>query len=358
MDSVTQFVLGAGVGMAVLGPKIGARRAALAGGVLGTLPDLDVFWPFEDPVAAFVLHRSATHSLVMHALATPILGEALRFVAAPLRAERARAYAAVFLCLATHALLDAMTIYGTRLFWPLWPEPVGLGSIFIIDPLYTVPLLVVTLWALGTRAWNARLARALTVALVVSTAYLGWAAVAQSIARARAGDALAASGFVPERLMATPTPLNTLFWRAIAIEGERYFNLYVPLLADRGAITVYAHPRGPASGCLAGNGAAATLAAFAQGFYRIEADGRTLAHADLRMGLTPGYVFRFIVAEHKGVRFEPVPPRRIASNVEAPGDLAWLWAGIVGRRALRPAETAAAVDLAALPARPSVTAVC
>jgi inner membrane protein len=172
--------------------------------------------------------------------------------------------------------------------------------------------------------------------------------LAQSIAQARAGDALAARRVAAERLIATPTPFNTLFWRAIAIDSGRYFNIYVPLLADTGAITVYAHPRGPASGCLAGNGAAATLAAFARGFYRIEADGRTLAHADLRMGLTPGYVFRFIVAEHNGARFEPVPPRRIASSPQAPGDIAWLWAGIAGRRALRPAEAAASVDLAAL----------
>ena len=358
MDSVTQFVLGAGVGMAVLGPKIGARRAALAGGVLGTLPDLDVFWPFEDSVSAFVLHRSATHSLVMHALVTPILGEALRRIAQPLRAERVRAYAAVFLCLTTHALLDALTVYGTRLLWPLWPDPVGLGSIFIIDPLYTLPLLVVTLWALGTRAWNARLARALAIALVVSTAYLGWAALAQAIARERAEIALAAAGIVPDRLIATATPFNTLFWRVIAVEGERYFNVYIPIIADPSMISLYAHPRGPASGCLAGNGAAATLAAFAQGFYRIESDGRTLAHADLRMGLTPGYVFRFIVAEHRDGRFVPVAPQRVGSERQAPGDLAWLWAGIAGRRTLRPAEAAAAVDFAALPPRLSSAAVC
>ena len=39
MDSLTQLALGAGVGAAVLGRRIGPRRAAAAGAVLGTLPD-------------------------------------------------------------------------------------------------------------------------------------------------------------------------------------------------------------------------------------------------------------------------------------------------------------------------------
>ncbi len=148
MDSLTQLVLGAGVGAAVLGKPLGPRRAAVLGGILGTLPDLDVFFPFDDPVESFVLHRGATHSLIVHAVVTPLIAEPLVRFVKPLKGERLRVYAAVFLCFATHALLDAMTIYGTRLFWPVWPEPLGAGSIFIIDPLYTLPLLVAFVWAL------------------------------------------------------------------------------------------------------------------------------------------------------------------------------------------------------------------
>ncbi|MBO6510809.1 MAG: metal-dependent hydrolase, partial [Roseibium sp.] len=43
MDSITQFVLGAAVSTACLGKTLGPRKAALIGGVLGTVPDLDVF---------------------------------------------------------------------------------------------------------------------------------------------------------------------------------------------------------------------------------------------------------------------------------------------------------------------------
>ncbi len=41
MDSITQAVLGATVGEAVLGKKTGAKAAGL-GAIIGTIPDLDV----------------------------------------------------------------------------------------------------------------------------------------------------------------------------------------------------------------------------------------------------------------------------------------------------------------------------
>ena len=45
------------------------------------------------------------------------------------------------LTLLAHPVLDAFTVYGTQLLLPFSDYPAGLGSIFIIDPLFTVPLL-------------------------------------------------------------------------------------------------------------------------------------------------------------------------------------------------------------------------
>lgn len=346
MDTITQFSLGACIGAAVLGRRMGLRKAAVTGGVLGIVPDADVFWPFDGPVDSFVLHRSLTHSLPVHALVTPVIAEGMRRFAGSLRDARWQTYLAVFLCLTTHALLDGLTVYGTRLFWPLWPEALGLGSIFIIDPLYTLPLLLATLWALFRKRWTAGFGRAVAAALALSTAYLGWTAAAQQIAYARAERVLAAAAVSPERVIATPTPFNSLFWRVIAVDGGRYFNIYVPLLGDEKAVTAYAHPRQRASvECLERNGAVATLSAFTDGFYQFETRDGALVIADLRMGLTPRYVFRFVVAEHGGAGLVGIAPRRIESEPVSPGDIDWLEAGILGRRAVRPAEADAAVDI-------------
>ena len=346
MDSLTQIVLGAGVGAAVLGPRIGPRKAAVIGGVLGTLPDLDVLFPFDDPIDSFTLHRGASHAFFVQAMVTPIFGEALVRLFEGLRDQRWRSYLAVFLIFVTHAIVDALTIYGTRVFWPFLPDPVGSGSIFIIDPLYTLPLLFVVIWALWRSSWSPRFGKALAAALVVSTAYLGWGLAAQQVVQNRAHRLLAEAGIQPDRLLATPTPFNTLFWKVIAIEDARYFNLYVPVFGGREQITAYVHPRGTGRvGCIADLEALAKLAAFSDGFYRLDEQAGEIRVSDLRMGMTPNYVFSFAVAERSGEGMQPIPPERRRDARSAEGDLDWLIANLSGEPAPRPAELSAVADL-------------
>lgn len=347
MDSLTQFALGAGVGLAVLSRRIGPRKAALTGGVLGTLPDLDVLFPFDDPIDSFILHRGASHSFFVHALVTPIFGEALLRLFKGLREERLRCYLAVYLIFVTHAIIDALTIYGTRIFWPLFPEPVGSGSVFIIDPLYSLPLLFVMIWAFFRSSWSPGFGRSVTVALVLSTAYMGWGLVAQQWAKNRAETILAEAGIVPDRLMASPTPFNTLFWKAIAIDGDRYVNLYVPLFGPREQVTAYLHPRGTERlGCLGDLEALQKLASFSDGFYRLEQVDEEILVSDLRMGMTPNYVFRFAVAEVTPEGLEEMAPERRRNERSAEGDIDWLVANLSGEAALRPVEAAQVVELA------------
>jgi len=68
MDSLTQMVLGAAVGQAVLGKKIG-NRAVLWGAIAGTIPDLDVIpGYFMDEITALGFHRGFSHSLFFVAI--------------------------------------------------------------------------------------------------------------------------------------------------------------------------------------------------------------------------------------------------------------------------------------------------
>src|SRR5690554_4135784 len=74
MDSLTQIVLGAAVGEAVLGKKVG-NKAMLYGAIAGTIPDLDVYAShFTDTVSALAIHRGFTHSIVFSVLFAPIFG--------------------------------------------------------------------------------------------------------------------------------------------------------------------------------------------------------------------------------------------------------------------------------------------
>jgi inner membrane protein len=351
MDSVSQVVLGACIGTAVLGRRIGVRKAAITGGLLATLPDLDIFWPNDDPVDRFVSHRSATHSLITHTLVTPLLAEGLRRLYAALKDDRLRVYVAVFLCLTTHALLDSFTIYGTQLFWPIWPEPLGLGSIFIIDPLYTLPLLFVTLWALLRNQWSPRFAKSLVWAFVLSSAYLGWTVIAQYVVEDRSRQILAASGKDFDKLIATPTPFNSLFWHTIALDGNKYHNLYVPVFAADDKVVVDVYQRWPDSlACWLGkatreDGVTRTLSKFSKDFYLVDIVDGEVIFSDLRMGLVHAFAFTFAVAEVVENEIRPVAPRHINGVRQYPGDLEWLWAGIRGQKTIRPVEIAKFRDI-------------
>ena len=74
MDSLTQIVLGAAVGEAVLGKKVG-NKAMLYGAIAGTIPDLDTFvGKFFDTITEIEIHRGFSHSIVFAILFAPVFG--------------------------------------------------------------------------------------------------------------------------------------------------------------------------------------------------------------------------------------------------------------------------------------------
>jgi len=346
MDSLTQFVLGAAVSTALLGRKVGPRKAALIGGALGTLPDLDVFLPFDDAVDSFVYHRGWTHSVFVHALATPLIGEGLLRLFKGLRDHRWLVWATVFLCLSTHAAIDAMTVYGTRIFWPLYPDPVGVGSVFIIDPLYTLPLLAVVIWALCRKTWTARLRNGVAAALFFSTGYLGLSAGIQAHVESRAQQLFQENGVAPDRVYAIATPFNILFWKVIGLREDSYHNLYLSLFDGPGPAEIYTHPRHPELvACLEDSPAFQKLEWFSRGYYRAELVGDEVVMSDLRMGLTPGYAFRFVIGALEQSGIEPTGPERFADLVRVEdGDLDWLLTRLQGKPGSRGAEIGRAAN--------------
>ena len=147
MDSLTQIVLGAAVGNAVLGKKIG-NKALLYGAIAGTIPDLDVISrQFTDTITAIEWHRGFSHSIIFCILMSPILGWLTNKIERKLNLGWQPWAKLFFLGLLTHPLLDAFTTWGTQLFWPL-DTRLAFNSIFVIDPLYTLPFLTLTVWSM------------------------------------------------------------------------------------------------------------------------------------------------------------------------------------------------------------------
>ncbi|MBT2773468.1 metal-dependent hydrolase [Halomonas sp. ISL-60] len=218
MDSITQAALGAAIGGAVLGRRLG-RKAILIGAIVGTLPDLDVALDYGDAVANVTEHRGFSHSLfVLTGLATLLALLCTRFAPAK-DISLPRWWCFFTLILITHPLLDALTTYGTQLLWPLDLSPAAWPIIFIIDPLYTLPLLL----TLGIALISQRVRKACTWGLAITSVYLVMAAGAKLLVEQRLAPALAEQGLQEAPLLIQPTPFNIVLWRATVIDGDRYY---------------------------------------------------------------------------------------------------------------------------------------
>jgi len=291
MDSLTQMTLGAAVGVAVMGKRHG-RKAALIGAIGGTVPDLDVFIPMGDPVSDFTYHRGFTHSILFCLLMTPILGWLFSKIKWFDVVRDKRTHLGIFLILFTHILLDAMTIYGTQIFWPLPVAPVGVGSVFIIDPIYTLPLLGFVIWFLVNKSQ-----RAIAYGLIISTTYLGWSVAIQNCVHN-----MASAQVESDKILVQPTPFNTILWRVLAVEDGAYKVGYYSLFDDATNIEFETFENDQK--LLPDNWATNRLKWFTKGFYGVRTEGEGVVMSDLRMGLEPtDYVFQFVVNVEPNQRF-------------------------------------------------------
>jgi len=323
MDSLTQAALGATVA-AVCVPPRHRRKALLAGALLGTLPDLDVLIDYGDAVANFTRHRGFSHSLLVLPSFAILLWLALRRWWGPVR-EAPRAWlAAVLLALVTHPLLDAHTAYGTQLWWPLDLPPVTWATLFIIDPAYTLPLLV---GALVTVTWPRRgwSRRPLIAGIALSSLYLGWSWVGKATVENQARDALASRGLVDAPMFSVPTPFNTVLWRVVVMTADGYLEAFDSLLWDEEVLRFEPHASDTASLSAAGHIATVRrLRWFSAGFVAAQVVNGELVISDLRMGQESRYVFRFAVARRGNPQWQPIPPRQIPTIISRE-DVARVW---------------------------------
>lgn len=320
MDSVTQMLLGAAVGEAAIGRRVG-NRALLWGAVAGTLPDLDVFVPLGDVVRDFTYHRSASHSLFVLALLTPLLVWLITKIHAGSRDLRRRWMLTIYLVFATHVLLDSLTAYGTQIFWPIVNTPVSLSTVFIIDPSYTLPLLVGVIAALLMTRDSDRGHLINRYGLILSSLYLGWTLVAKVVVESNFRDALRDQGIAYERIFTTPAPFNTLLWRAVIRDQSGYYEGYYSLFDGDAPVRFRRYSsREDLLTEIADYWPVQRLQWFSRGFYSVSQLGQDVVISDLRMGMEPSYVFRFKVGEIGNPHPKPVTPVQL----EAERDLALL----------------------------------
>ena len=228
MDIVTQGILGASLAR-VIASKEQAKIATAVGFFAGLLADADILiQSSSDPLLYLEYHRHFSHSIFFIPLGALIASLILWFFLRN-RLNFSRLY---LYCLAGYSLsgvIDACTSYGTQLFWPFASDRVALNIISIIDPAFTLILLVSLLLSIKKRSMLAT-----RIGLLLAACYLGFGWLQLERARDMSRQLAADRGHEIQRLLVKPTLGNLLLWRSIYLHDER---LYV----DAVRVGIFAH---------------------------------------------------------------------------------------------------------------------
>ena len=331
MDSLTQIILGAAVGEAVLGKKIG-NKAMLYGAIAGTIPDLDIFASyFTDTVSALEIHRGFSHSIVFSAIFAPVCAWVVT------RYEAYKDFKGwtwlFFLALFTHPLLDAFTTWGTQLFWPL-DTRLAFKSIFVIDPLYTLPFLIFLILAMLQKRTAKKRRVYNNLGLIVSSSYLALTLLLKWIAFTKFESALMDQNIAYKQIDTRPSPMNTILWSA-NIETEDAYLLGYYSFFDTQPITFEAYKKNhELLGDLAEDEKVQQMIAISKGWYTIINKDNKLLFSDLRFGLlsmdkgAQNFVFQYEIVrdEHGQVQFV----EQEKSNLDGKKLMSDLWVRIKG----------------------------
>lgn len=217
MDLLTQGLLGAAMAQSVA-RQHEIRIASGIGLFAGMVADADILIrSSDDPLLNIEFHRHFTHSIFFVPMGA-LLVSALLWLLLRRRLSFSRLYIFSFAGYCLAGVLDALTSYGTHLWWPWRDDRVALNIISVVDPVFTLILLLTVVLAFRKRAVHVT-----RIGLLMAAAYLclGWTQLQR--AEAQAEVLIEQRAHSKERLLVRPTLANLVLWRSIyEHEGRLY----------------------------------------------------------------------------------------------------------------------------------------
>ncbi|HMH20407.1 MAG TPA: metal-dependent hydrolase [Puia sp.] len=319
MDSLTHIVLGAIIGEAMAGRKLG-KKAMLLGAVAQSLPDIDfVASSWLDTSRDVLAHRGITHSFLFVLLA----GIALALLAERLGRRRTRKGAGAgaelgsgehaadvgrgvgsgglslrgwlfFFCLQlfVHIFLDAFNAYGTGWFEPFSHYRVSFNVLFVADPFYSVWLGISFLALLILKRDSRARKFWMRFGLLVSSFYLYYCVMNKYKVDKLVKKELARQQIAYTRYLTSPTPFNNWLWYIVAEDKNGYDVGYYSLFDRHGSIAFHFFPRNDSLLTpVRGREDVQNLLRFAEGYYTVERWKDVLVFSDLRFGQMKGWEY-------------------------------------------------------------------
>tara|TARA_B100001564_G_C20659149_1_gene680718 strand:+ start:762 stop:1784 length:1023 start_codon:yes stop_codon:yes gene_type:complete len=217
MDPVSQGAVGAAFAQSAA-KKENIILIGFIGFLAGLAPDLDVLIRSEDdPILFLEYHRQFSHSLFFIPIGSFFVALFIFPFVRSLISLR-MVYIASFLGYATHGLLDACTSYGTQLFWPFSDQRVTWNNISIVDPIFTIPIVILLAIAITKRK---RIFSFIAIGWIIFYLSLGFIQYERTLSAAM--DLANSRGHNAERMTLKPSFGNLILWKSIYQHEETYY---------------------------------------------------------------------------------------------------------------------------------------
>ena len=219
MDPVTQGIV-ATTSAQAFSKKNHLIIASMIGFLAGLSPDIDIFIRSDtDPLLFLEYHRHFTHSLFFIPIGSLLCTIVFYYVfAKKFNFSFRNTYIFSLIGYATHGVIDSFTTYGTQLLWPFSNERIAWNSISVIDPLFTLPVIILCVITLikGDKKYS-----------FYAIAWMLMYQLAGFIQKDRAEniiyDYAKIKGHDVNEIVAKPSFANIVVWKVIYSDDSNYY---------------------------------------------------------------------------------------------------------------------------------------
>ena len=284
MDSITQAALGAAIGESILGKKIG-NKGAIIGAVVATIPDLDVIlYLFYDKLDMLSIHRGFSHSITFSVIGSILIAYNLSKLKWFQNIKFVSLIIFSWLCLFTHMLLDTFTAYGTQLFLPFSNRRLGFDSINVVDPFYTIPLLIGLVLSLWVYKSNSKKSNYNNYGLIISSLYLVFTLINKEFVIANISKRLSSENIEYNSLLTMPVGIANVNWYGVAKGQDSIYMLKHSILSDTHHV-IEAFPINDEYLNQINKDVADEMRWFAKGFYTVEKENEKIRIYNLQVDM-------------------------------------------------------------------------
>jgi inner membrane protein len=285
VDTITHLAIGACLGAATAGKKLG-KRAIVLGAVAQVLPDIDTISAlWLNPASSVVSHRYLTHSISFTIVGAFVLALAAHCWMLP--EVSVRTWIKFFLLqLCVHLLLDSFNVYGVAWAAPFSDQRISFNVLFVVDPFLSAPLVLAALltgvnWVRHQRwAW---------MGVLTTSLYLSYALVNKQLVNRVIENTLSLQS--QNEYLSTPTPFNVWLWYVVVKKDDGFLIGYRSVFDEDDKVEFVSVPRQDSLLLpYQKRTDVQKLKRFSNGYYAVQSESDTLVFSDLRFGQMHGWL--------------------------------------------------------------------